>query len=64
MKGVAGDLSGVDLERGLEIFDRMSQEEIGNSVGTRRCVGISTWTHRWSWFALNTRNGLRWVICG
>lgn len=31
MKGVADELTGVDLERGLEIFDRVSQEEIGNS---------------------------------
>ena len=31
MKGVADELTGVDLERYLEIFDRVSQEEIGNS---------------------------------
>lgn len=31
LKGVADELTGVDLERGLEIFDRVSQEEIGNS---------------------------------
>lgn len=30
MKGLADELTGVDLERGLEIFDRVSQEEIGN----------------------------------
>jgi len=40
MKGVADELTGVDLERGLEIFDRVSQEEIGNSWVTRRCAGI------------------------
>lgn len=31
MKGVADELTGVDLERGLEIFNRVSQEEIGTS---------------------------------
>ena len=31
MKGVADELTGVELERGLEIFDRVSQEDIGNS---------------------------------
>ena len=33
MKGVADELTGVDLERCLEIFDRVSQEEIGNGWG-------------------------------
>ena len=31
MKGVADELTAVDLERGLEIFNRVSQEEIGTS---------------------------------
>jgi uncharacterized protein YhbP (UPF0306 family) len=31
MKGVADELTGVDLEPGLEIFNRVSQEEIGIS---------------------------------
>jgi uncharacterized protein YhbP (UPF0306 family) len=33
MKGVADELTGVDLERGLEIFDRVSQEDIGSDWG-------------------------------
>lgn len=30
MKGVANELTGVELARGLEVFDRVSQEAIGN----------------------------------
>jgi uncharacterized protein YhbP (UPF0306 family) len=31
MKGVGSELTGVELERGLEVFDRLSQEQIGSS---------------------------------
>ena len=31
MKGVANELTGVELARGLEVYDRVSQEDIGRS---------------------------------
>jgi hypothetical protein len=33
MKGVANELTGAELGRGLEIFDRVSQEDIGRRWG-------------------------------
>jgi hypothetical protein len=33
MKGTAGELTGDDLERGLEIFDRVSRKDIGRGFG-------------------------------
>lgn len=33
MKGVANELTGVELGRGLEVFDRVSREDIGNDWG-------------------------------
>lgn len=32
MKGVANELTGVELARGLEVFDRVSQADIGRSL--------------------------------
>lgn len=41
MKGVANELFGVELARGLEVFDRVSQEEIGTSWVVNEVQGSS-----------------------
>jgi uncharacterized protein YhbP (UPF0306 family) len=33
MKGVAKELTGAELEQGLEVFDRVSQQDIGRAFG-------------------------------
>jgi uncharacterized protein YhbP (UPF0306 family) len=33
MKGVAKELTGAELERGLEVFDRVSRKDIGRAFG-------------------------------
>ena len=33
MKGVAKELTGAELEQGLEVFDRVSRQDIGRSFG-------------------------------
>jgi hypothetical protein len=39
MKGVAKELTGVELRRGLEVFDRVSQEDIGSRWGLEDVQG-------------------------
>ena len=33
MKGVAKELTGAELEQGLEVFDRVSRQDIGRAFG-------------------------------
>ena len=40
MKGLAKELTGDELELGLEVFDRASREDIGRAMGTGRRAGI------------------------
>ena len=39
MKGEAGELTGDDLVRGLEVFDRVSREDIGRGFGLEDVQG-------------------------
>ena len=41
MKGVGSELSGVELERGLDIFDRQSQQQIGSNWTMEEVQGSS-----------------------
>jgi hypothetical protein len=40
MKGLAKELTGDELEPGLEVFDRVSREDIGREWGLKRRAGI------------------------
>ena len=42
MKGVAKELTGAELEQGMEVFDRVSRRDIGSRVWTGRCAGTGT----------------------
>jgi hypothetical protein len=39
MKGVAKELTGAELEQGLEVFDRVSRQDIGRAFGLEHVQG-------------------------
>jgi hypothetical protein len=41
MKGVAKELTGAELEQGLEVFDRVSRQDIGRGFGMDDVQGSS-----------------------
>src|ERR671921_732904 len=41
MKGVASELTGAELEQGLEVFDRVSRRDIGSTFGLDDVRGSS-----------------------